>query len=304
MTTILTAILTGVAVLLAGNLPWAALGAWNLRIGTAVPWAILPMGLYLWAYWRFISGRWSAPADAAKYRADLRANRLSAGMWGASLAAGVLGFGALLALLALAARLVSLPSSSPIPTPPEMPLVTAVLLLVMQSIVAGVTEEAAFRGYMQSPIERRYGLAVAILVNGAIFGLLHFSSHPRDVLLMLPYYIAVAAVYGGLTWAADSILPALVLHSAGDVVVLTRWWATGRPEWQLAATPPPLVWEHGIDASFVLTAISAVVLALLTAGPTGRWVTCECKHSPPGRWMVQSPFQALAPARAIDGAGN
>ncbi len=266
MTTILTAILTGVAVLLAGNLPWAGLGAWNLRIGTAVPWAILPMGLYLWAYWRFISGRWSAPADAAKYRADLRANRLPAGMWGASLAAGVLGFGALLALLALAARLVSLPSSSPIPTPPEMPLVTAVLLLVMQSIVAGVTEEAAFRGYMQSPIERRYGLAVAILVNGAIFGLLHFSSHPRDVLLMLPYYIAVAAVYGGLTWAADSILPALVLHSAGDVVVLTRWWATGRPEWQLAATPPPLVWEHGIDASFVLTAISAVVLALLTAG--------------------------------------
>jgi membrane protease YdiL (CAAX protease family) len=135
----------------------------------------------------------------------------------------------------------------------------------MQSVVAGVTEEAAFRGYMQSPIERRYGLAVAILVNGALFGLLHFGNHPRDVLLMLPYYIAVAAVYGGLTWAADSILPALVLHSAGDIVVLTRWWATGLPEWQLAATPPPLVWEHGIDTSFVLTALSSVVLAISTA---------------------------------------
>lgn len=265
MTTILTAILTGVVVLLAGNLPWAALGAWNLRIGTAVPWAILPMVLYLWAYWRFISGGWSTPVDAAKCRANLRANRLPAGVWGASLAAGALGFSALLALLAVAARLVHLPSSAPITTPPDMPLMTAFLLLVMQSIVAGVTEEAAFRGYMQSPIERRYGVTVAILVNGTLFGLLHFSSHPRDVLLMLPYYIAVAAVYGGLTWAADSILPALVLHSAGDIVVLTRWWATGQPEWQLATTPPPLVWEHGIDASFVLTAISSVVLALLTA---------------------------------------
>jgi membrane protease YdiL (CAAX protease family) len=265
MTTILTAILTGVVVLLAGNLPWAGLGAWNLRIGTAVPWAILPMVLYLWAYWRFISGGWSAPVDAARRRADLRANRLPAGVWGASLAAGALGFSALLALLAVAARLVHLPSSSPITTPPDMPLMTAFLLLVMQSIVAGVTEEAAFRGYMQSPIERLYGVTVAILVNGTLFGLLHFSSHPRDVLLMLPYYIAVAAVYGGLTWAADSILPALVLHSAGDIVVLTRWWATGRPEWQLAATPPPLVSEHGIDASFVLTAMSSVVLALLTA---------------------------------------
>ena len=265
MTTILTAILTGVVVLLAGNLPWAALGAWNLRIGTAVPWAILPMVLYLWAYWRFISGGWSAPVDAARRRANLRANRLPAGVWGASLAAGALGFSALLALLAVAARLVHLPSSAPITTPPDMPLMTAFLLLVMQSIVAGVTEEAAFRGYMQSPIERLYGLTVAILVNGTLFGLLHFSSHPRDVLLMLPYYIAVAAVYGGLTWAADSILPALVLHSAGDIVVLTRWWATGQPEWQLATTPPPLVWEHGIDAPFVLTAISSVVLALLTA---------------------------------------
>jgi len=265
MTTILTAIVTGVAVLLAGNLPWAALGAWNLRIGTAVPWTILPMGLYLWAYWRFISGGWSALVDAAWYRANLRANRLPAGVWGPSLAAGALGFAALLALLAVAARLVPLPSSAPIATPPGMPVATTVLLLTMQSIVAGVTEEAAFRGYMQSPIERRYGLVIAILVNGTIFGLLHFSSHPRDVLMMLPYYVAVAAVYGGLTWAADSILPALVLHSAGDIVVLTRWWATGQPEWQLAATPPPLVWEHGVDASFMLTATSALLLAFLTA---------------------------------------
>jgi membrane protease YdiL (CAAX protease family) len=146
-----------------------------------------------------------------------------------------------------------------------MPVATAVLLLVMQSTVAGVTEEAAFRGYMQGMIERRYGLATAILVNGTIFGLLHFSSHPRDVILMLPYYIAVSAVYGGLTWAADSILPALVLHSVGDVVVLTRWWATGRPEWQLAATPPPLIWDSGLDASFVLAGVAAILLALVTA---------------------------------------
>jgi len=265
MTMIVTAILVGVVVLLAGNLPWAGLGALNFRLGTTVPWAILPMSLYLWVYWRFIGGGWGAPDDAAWRRTNLRANRLSAGVWGASLAAGALGFGALLALLALAARLVELPASAPIVTPPGMPMATAVLLLAMQSIVAGVTEEAGFRGYMQGPIERQYGLLVAVLVNGTVFGLLHFSNHPRDVLLMLPYYIAVAAVYGGLTWAADSILPALVLHSVGDVVVLTRWWATGQPEWQLAATPPPLVREHGIDASFVLIVIATLVLALLTA---------------------------------------
>jgi membrane protease YdiL (CAAX protease family) len=39
---------------------------------------------------------------------------------------------------------------------------------------------------------------------------------------MLPYYVVVSAIYGGLTWAADSILPAMVLHAAGEAVVLTR----------------------------------------------------------------------------------
>ena len=145
-----------------------------------------------------------------------------------------------------------------------MPMLTAFLLIVMQSIVAGVTEEAAFRGYMQSPIERQSGVIMAIAVNGALFGLLHFSSHPNDVLLMLPYYVAVAAVYGGLTWATDSILPALILHAVGDIVVLTRLWITGRPEWQLFETPPSLVWEHGIDASFVITTTVFIAFAVST----------------------------------------
>jgi hypothetical protein len=63
---IVTAVLTGVLVLLAGNLPWAGFGrigglpAQNFRAGVVVPWAIIPMALYLWAYWRFISGAWAA----------------------------------------------------------------------------------------------------------------------------------------------------------------------------------------------------------------------------------------------------
>ncbi|HET7607126.1 MAG TPA: hypothetical protein VFL84_00495, partial [Gammaproteobacteria bacterium] len=68
-----------------------------------------------------------------------------------------------------------------------------------------------------------------------------------EVLWMLPYYIAVSAVYGGLTWAANSILPALVLHAAGDVVVLTRSSLTGRPEWQIGPQRPLLVSESGVD---------------------------------------------------------
>lgn len=147
-----------------------------------------------------------------------------------------------------------------------MPRLTILLLLVMASIVAGVTEEAGFRGYMQGRIERRYGLAMGILVNGVVFGLLHFPNHPGAVLSMLPYYIAVAAVYGGLTWAVNSILPGLVLHVGGDIWSLTRLWATGRPEWQLSTTAPRLLRETGVDASFILVTAALFVLGAATVG--------------------------------------
>jgi hypothetical protein len=104
---------------------------------------------------------------------------------------------------------------------------------------------------------------------------------------MLPYYIAVSAMYGALTWAADSIWPALVLHSAGDVVVLTRWWLTGRPEWQLSFAPPPLVWDSGIDASFAVTVLVAILLAGLTAWSYG---------------LVRDRRLRLSPAAAGQGA--
>jgi membrane protease YdiL (CAAX protease family) len=266
MTTIFAAIGTGLLVLLAGSVPIGMLRAWNLEAGVALPWSIVPIALYLSAYWRFLAGQWGDPASAAKRRRNLRANALSPRVWAASLAAGLVGFAALVALLVLTARLVELPGAAPIVTPPGMPFATALALIVVGSIVAGVTEEAAFRGYMQGPIERRYGLALAVLVNGVFFGLLHFPTHAGDVLSMLPYYVAVAAVYGGLTWAADSILPALVLHATGDVVVLTRWWLTGRPEWQIGATPPPLVSETGIDAQFLLTTVASLTLVAAAVG--------------------------------------
>jgi membrane protease YdiL (CAAX protease family) len=252
-------------VLFAGSLPWIALLApANLRFGVTVPWAVVPMSAYLWAYWKFIRGDFAASDCTDRYRSALRANPLASDVWVAAILAGFLGFGALLAFVSVMARLVALPESAPLSTPPGMPSLTAFLLLTMSSIVAGVTEEAAFRGYMQTPIERRYGLAPAILVNGTMFGLLHFPNHPDAVLTMLPYYIAVAAVYGGLTWAANSILPALVLHAGGDVWSLGRLWVTSRPEWQMSTSQPTLIRDTGVDGSFLIAVASFVTLAGLT----------------------------------------
>jgi membrane protease YdiL (CAAX protease family) len=270
MNTIVSAVLLGVAVLFAGNLPWVVLLApGNLALMPTVPWAVVPMAIYLGVYWRYIGGRIGPAATAATRREQLRANRLAPGVWAMAIVSGLTGFGAILALTAVMARLITLPASGQIVFPSGVPIVTAATLLVMASLVAGVTEEAAFRGYMQGPIERRYGLLAAILVNGTAFGLLHFPSHPDAVIPMLPYYIAVAAVYGGLTWATNSILPAVALHAGGDVWSLGRLWLTGRPEWQRSDSPPPLVWNSGTDASFLW---ACALVAAFTAATIGLYV--------------------------------
>jgi len=265
MATTAEALLHGIAVLFAGSLPWIAFLAVNLRVGKIAPWSILPMAVYLWCYWKYIGGSWGALETAGVRRTNLRANALSAEMWAAAIFAGLSGFAALVALIVPMGRIISLPQAAPLTAPAGMPAITAFLLLVTSSIVAGITEEAAFRGYMQGPIEKQYGLALAILVNGMAFGLLHFPNHPADVWKMLPYYIAVSAVYGGLTWAANSILPAVVLHAGGDVWSLGRLWLTGRPEWQMSVGSPALVWETGVDTSFLILIGVFAVLAGLTA---------------------------------------
>ena len=262
--TIASAVLLGVAVLFAGNLPWVVvLAPGNLALVPTVPWAVVPMAIYLRLYWNYIGGRIGPSETAATRREQLRANSLEPRVWAVAIVSGLIGFVAILALTAVMARLVTLPSGQ-IVFPSGVPAVTAATLLVMASLAAGVTEEAAFRGYMQGPIERRYGLLVAILVNGTAFGLLHFPNHPDAVIPMLPYYIAVAAVYGGLTWATNSILPAVTLHVGGDVWSLGRLWLTGRPEWQRSNSPAPLVWDSGVDASFVWACALVVAFAAAT----------------------------------------
>jgi hypothetical protein len=90
---------------------------------------------------------------------------------------------------------------------------------------------------------------VAILITGLAFGLLHFS-HPEVTLVLLPYYLAVATVYGALAYVTDSTLPGMVLHAGGNVFSMAGLLLGGRSEWQLMAVPRPLIWETGVDAAF------------------------------------------------------
>jgi membrane protease YdiL (CAAX protease family) len=88
------------------------------------------------------------------------------------------------------------------------------------SATAGVVEEAGFRGFLISPIQRRHGWTIAILISGIMFFLDHHLSHAYATLVFLPFFLVISVVHGLLVKFSGSIRPSVVLHSLADFVVI------------------------------------------------------------------------------------
>jgi len=258
---IVQAVLIGMLVVIVGTIPRNLLFAANLRYYASVPWAVPLTALYLWCFWRYLNGAGPPDSTAELRRTGLRANRVSSRMWAWALLAGGLGIVALVLALRVANRLVLLPHQQ-FPDLVQAPEITVLSLLLMAAPVAGIVEEAAFRGYMQASIERRYGLAVAILVTGTMFAVAHLDF----TLILWPYYLAVAALYGTVTYLTNSILPAVVLHTGGNIYSNMDLWLHGQAEWQASSGHAALIRQTGADASFWMSSI-----ALLLAGAATVW---------------------------------
>jgi membrane protease YdiL (CAAX protease family) len=133
---------------------------------------------------------------------------------------------------------------------------TLISMLIAISAVAGVVEEAGYRGYMLSGIERRHGWTVAILVTGFAFFFDHYLSHAYATFAFLPFFLAVSTLHGLLVYATRSILPSVVLHTVADLIVIPiQYGLVGNPS--VAS-----VWTVGTDLSFWILVAMAVIFGL------------------------------------------
>lgn len=250
---IVRAVLVGMLVALAGTLPRNLLFAANLAYFPALPWSVPAVAVYLFFFWRYIAGDGPPSSSAAERRESLRARRIALRVWTWALLAGTLGIVALVIALRIVNRFVPLPAQH-LPDLSGVPEATVLSLLLAAAPIAGIVEEAAFRGYMQGPIERRHGPAIAILVTGTMFAFAHLDFTP----VLWPYYVAVAAIYGTVTFLSKSILPAVVLHTGGNLYSNLDLWLRGEAEWQA----PAIDAAHG-DASSGWVAITALAIVSL-----------------------------------------
>ena len=234
----------------------------NIELSPSVPW-MLPAGLlYLWVMFRFFDGQWGFRSTADARRESLRARRLDRREWTAALGAVLPVMIFFIAVTMVSYRLVIVPGEE-LPMP-EMPWWSTYSVLLMISIVAGVSEEAGFRGYMQAPLEKRYGPVIAIGVASIMFWighLNHANGVPRVVALVI-----MGASLGTLAWCSRSILPAIIAHATADSIIFIGSVSGVGPDYLW--NPVPLR-ESGVDTFFWVTVI-VVVLSGFAAAVTLR----------------------------------
>jgi membrane protease YdiL (CAAX protease family) len=248
---LLRALLAAVAVTGATTIVWGVLIQSNLRLSPRLPWAAVIMAVFLVFYWKFLKG-WGWPrSTAAARRAGLRAEPISPSAWRWSLVAGGLGLAASIALFILSHRLIQWPQPARSDLS-HIPLITLLPSLLMSATVAGIGEEAGFRGFMQGPLERRYGPAMGIAITSMVFGLAHLT-HGAFLPAIL-FDIGWGALYGLLTYRSGSIVPAIVLHSSADALEFIAAWKFP------PAAGAPLAWASGPDRLLWFNCLLVVLL--------------------------------------------
>lgn len=209
----------------------------NLQWLPTVPWALPATALILWPYWLYVSGRGWPRSTAEARRIGLRGGNLPSGLWGPSLLAGGCALFTLIGFRLLLPRLFAMAEPRLMIDASELPTWTVLGIAFAVSLTAGVTEEAGLRGYLQGPLERRYGLWFAVLVTGVVFWAIHLN-HDWVGLPHLFFHVGVSVALGVLTSFVGSIRPAVVIHTAFDMIALPLY--TFRPPrvWELLSARP------------------------------------------------------------------
>jgi len=117
---------------------------------------------------------------------------------------------------------------------------TVIGALLSIAVIAAVTEEIAFRGYMQKPLEEAYGIVPAVLIVGIMFWVVHLDH--GITITHLPFQMSASIALGLLVYLTGSLIPAVIAHGAADIL-LQPAYLFRRPEFVWKALSARPIWE-------------------------------------------------------------
>jgi membrane protease YdiL (CAAX protease family) len=207
-----TPILTGLLILVAGLVPWLLLAQLNARVRPDLPWAALTTVFYLGLLLVWLNGRGPPASSAAQRNQSLR-------LWPprSSDADGIPTGAVIGALVVVYVLWTAISVASPLPDLSVYPTTSyRWSMFIMGGVTAGVLEEAAFRGYMQTGIER-FDRDNAIWITSLVFTLTHITQGIGAVLALGPGLFIASLLYGTLARRTGTILPGMIIHVLGDL---------------------------------------------------------------------------------------
>lgn len=252
---ILLALLVAFAILVVGQDLWGVLIAANIKLTPALPWSALVMPAILAGLVLFLAGRGWPRWGAAARRALVPLAPVSREAWIWSLTAGVVGVIALAGLWTVLGSLVRVAPNA-LPDTRGVPLWTWVPMLLVSIAAAPLTEEIAFRGYAMALLCRQFGPISTIVISSLMFAAAHLNHglYPTKFLV----YFLVGLGLAATVWRTGSLLPAMLVHSFGDLVFFTLVWPgdAGRR----------LVTEGGASVGFFAALALTVIGSILWYG--------------------------------------
>ena len=97
------------------------------------------------------------------------------------------------------------------------PLLNALAVVVLVTVIAPLGEELFFRGFFFGALRNWRGPVVAATLTGALFGLIHVGSAPVGYLVPLAFFgVGLCLLY---EWTG-SLYPAVALHALNNSIAL------------------------------------------------------------------------------------
>lgn len=219
------------------------LAAANARWSPTLPWFPLPALALLAAGVWFAHSRWG-----------LRLTHPPGVPWRKAYAFALLGTVAAVGVSVLEASFNGLTRSAPA-WPGVDTAAFNLAFLITLPFVAAVMAEVAFRGIIQTLLEKTWPIWLVLLFVAVINGLMHF--YDPDQMQQWLRFLSLNGVWGYITWRSQSLLPALTAHVAMNVVEPVGELLLGPTD--MASLPPVALLLTGL---MIFVTATAALLAL------------------------------------------